>query len=229
VSGNSAGTNGGGIQNNDTATLASSIVIGNTATSGPDCLDGTAGGLTSAGFNVVGDGTGCPSDGTDDVTAPDASFLGQLANNGGPTETHTIAAGSPPVGRAADDPACNGTTRDQRGVSRPNNGCDAGAYELRECQGVVINVVGTNGKNNLTGTPGPDGIIGEGGNDRVSGGGGNDGVCGGTGNDRLAGGSGRDRLSGGNGNDNLGGGPGRDTCTGGPGRDRFTSCETRRQ
>jgi Ca2+-binding RTX toxin-like protein len=183
--------------------------------------------VTSGGYNVWGDS--CTSVGTDDQP-PDASFLGPLANNGGLTETHTIAPASLPIDHAGEDPGCDGTTRDQRGVRRPNDGCDSGAYELGRCQGVVINVIGFDGGgDNLAGTHGPDGIIALTGDDSASGGDGNDGLCGGPGNDRLVGGDGRDQLSGGVGKDFLNGGPGRDTCVGGPGRDRFWSCERRSQ
>ena len=74
-------------------------------------------------------------------------LLGPLADNGGPTETHALQAGSPAIDAipsgaavaAADGQAvnlvCNGLVpdRDQRGVPRPQgNGCDIGAFEYTE-------------------------------------------------------------------------------------------------
>ncbi len=54
--------------------------------------------------------------------------LGPLQDNGGPTETIALDAGSSAID-AADDGACPAT--DQRGVSRPQGAhCDSGAYEL---------------------------------------------------------------------------------------------------
>lgn len=50
--------------------------------------------------------------------------LGALANNGGPTQTIAPLGGSPALGSGLDCPAT-----DQRGVTRPANGCTAGAVE----------------------------------------------------------------------------------------------------
>jgi hypothetical protein len=75
--------------------------------------------------NVFTDDTCSP--GTNDVivTAP---LLDSLADNGGPTLTHALLAGSPAID-AGDDAVCPET--DQRGVSRPQGAaCDVGAYEL---------------------------------------------------------------------------------------------------
>ena len=59
-------------------------------------------------------------------TNPD---LGPLADNGGPTFTHALLAGSPAIDTASDD--CPPPITDQRGVTRPQGpACDIGAYEL---------------------------------------------------------------------------------------------------
>ncbi len=80
--------------------------------------------LNSLGNNVFTDGS-CFPIGSDQVVA-DAG-LGALADNGGPTLTHALLAGSPAID-AANAAACPAT--DQRGVARPQGaGCDVGSYE----------------------------------------------------------------------------------------------------
>ncbi len=75
---------------------------------------------------MISDGS-CNPNGTTDQSFTDA-LLGPLADNGGPTLTHALGAGSPAID-AADAGACPAT--DQRGVARPQGaGCDVGAFEL---------------------------------------------------------------------------------------------------
>ena len=59
-----------------------------------------------------------------------AVLIGPLANNGGPTMTMGLLAGSPAIDAAGTNTATFPPT-DQRGVPRPiGKGCDIGAYEL---------------------------------------------------------------------------------------------------
>jgi hypothetical protein len=104
------------------ATLNDTIVAGNT---GGDCA-GTAAVVAawagnhnldqngSCGFSAVGDKPGVNPQ------------LGSLANNGGPTNTHALAANSPAI-NAGDQANCQAT--DQRVVARPAGACDIGAFE----------------------------------------------------------------------------------------------------
>jgi hypothetical protein len=124
---------GGGLRSPGGLWLHNSIVAGNTVTAedrGPDCYVGS---LTSQGHNLVGAGTGCPSDPSlgDLTVAPATVFtqvLGPLQDNGGPTATHALLPGSPAID-AGDPNRCPPT--DQRGVPRPQGaGCDIGAFEL---------------------------------------------------------------------------------------------------
>ncbi len=86
---------------------------------------GGAATITSLGFNVISDGS-CAPVGTDQSNTD--ALLGPLADNGGPTLTHALGAGSPALD-AADAGACPAT--DQRSVARPQGpGCDVGAFEL---------------------------------------------------------------------------------------------------
>ena len=66
----------------------------------------------------------CVLDSDDVSTNP---MLGPLADNGGPTETMAIGAGSPAIGLAIEATA---TKYDQRGVRRGSNP-DAGAFQRR--------------------------------------------------------------------------------------------------
>jgi Ca2+-binding RTX toxin-like protein len=249
------GTGDGGGVASTGLTTKNSIIGGNADSSpppgvmNPDCQAV----LTSQGYNLVSNNAGCtgttgPGDNVGSAAAPISPGLGPLADNGGPTFTHSLLpsspahnAGSPaPPGGPGD--AC--AAADQRGVPRPQGGgCEVGAFEAAECFNAVANRVGTPGNDVLRGTSGPDVFLGFGGNDRIKGLGGNDRACGGGGRDRLVGGSGRDQLAGGagadrllggdrpdllrggGGADRLIGGRGRDRCAGGPAEDRATTCE----
>ncbi|MEX2247862.1 MAG: choice-of-anchor Q domain-containing protein [Dehalococcoidia bacterium] len=127
---NGTGDGGGIFQFSNLTQLKNSIVAGNTDTGGeaPDCAV-QFGSLSSEGYNLVGDMTGCEMDGETslDVTGQ-PPMLGPLADNGGDTFTHALLAGSPAI-----DAATNGgcPPADQRGVTRPQGAaCDIGAFEL---------------------------------------------------------------------------------------------------
>jgi CSLREA domain-containing protein len=87
--------------------------------------------------SIVGDCALPPVDGGGNIAAPSptpcpglvaAAGLGPLADNGGPTKTMALLAGSTAIDHVT---APCGTTPDQRGVARPQGaGCDAGAYEF---------------------------------------------------------------------------------------------------
>jgi hypothetical protein len=137
---------GGGINNfGVTLTLTHTIIAGNSQATDtiPDDCQGF-GTLLSLGHNLVGAGTGCPSDGPGDLTVdPAAVFttvLGPLQHNGGATQTHALLPGSPAID--AGDAVCTDAhgaphTTDQRGKPRPVDGngdgtpaCDIGAFEF---------------------------------------------------------------------------------------------------
>ncbi|MCC6847117.1 MAG: hypothetical protein IT294_01350 [Deltaproteobacteria bacterium] len=148
------GTNGAGggiaLDATSTATLANTIIAGNSAAAfAPDCYDGAAI-IGSDGYNLIGDDGGNDGSGgtycdLDDATGDRRGLdplLGPLADNGGPTATHLPAAGSPAID-AGDPAGCsdeNGTplASDQRGAPRPVDGdgdgdarCDGGAVEAQ--------------------------------------------------------------------------------------------------
>jgi len=62
------------------------------------------------------------------IASPIDPLIGALADNGGPTETRALLAGSPAID-AGDAEGC--PKADQRGVARPQGAaCDIGAFEL---------------------------------------------------------------------------------------------------
>ena len=133
---------GGGINHDGRSSgsyvhLTNTIVVGNQTLGGQpsDCVTSGGVGIVSQGYNLVGSGTGCPSDGTGDLTTttPANVLNPTLASNGGPTFTHALVAASAAIN--AGNPAAPGSVDaacallDQRGFARPDR-CDIGAYEF---------------------------------------------------------------------------------------------------
>jgi hypothetical protein len=88
----------------------------------------------SAGYNVIGDTSGCGiAFGNSDVTNTNMG-LGALQDNGGPAQTIGLLASSPaldlvPVAACIDAQGATVST-DERGSPRPSGpACDAGAFE----------------------------------------------------------------------------------------------------
>ncbi len=143
---NTAALNGGGIFAESAAFIGfvtkinNSVLAGNTAPSGPDCF-----GSIDSGYNLIGNDAGCrgPSVAKHDIVgtpvSPIDAKLGPLAENGGPTPTRALLAGSPaldlgnPATPGSGGGACEAT--DQRGAARPGAiRCDIGAFEATaEC------------------------------------------------------------------------------------------------
>jgi parallel beta-helix repeat protein len=151
VSDNEAGDDGGGIFNiHGTVTLNHSIVSGNTSTgTGNEVWNNDT--VNADDYNLFGDSSetdaqafdgfaptvptdiNATSDGTNTALG---DILDPLADNGGPTETHALVAGSPAID-AVPNVNCNVAT-DQRGVPRPQptgGNCDIGAFEYQDTDG----------------------------------------------------------------------------------------------
>jgi len=129
----------GGIRSLGTTNLRNTIVADNSGTELPN-LDGA---FNSLGYNIIGElGTavGNPTIAPTTGDQFDVNFtainLGPLQNNGGPTPTRALGAGS----IALDKGHSSGSTSDQRGLTRPCDGAsitnaaggdggDVGAYE----------------------------------------------------------------------------------------------------
>jgi hypothetical protein len=128
---------GGGLQAPDSLQgdsrvfLRNTLIAGNsTASVGPD-VNGV---VVSLGYNLIGkgdDSTGWASkDHVGDSSAPLEPMLGPLQDNGGPTPTHALLAGSPAIDGG--DPRLLGSL-DQRGTERFHAGInppvDVGAFD----------------------------------------------------------------------------------------------------
>jgi CSLREA domain-containing protein len=123
ISNNDGRGNGGGINNGGTASLANTIVANNTVTlsSDPDL----SGSFSSLGFNLIqtpGSATinETQNAGTN-ITGVDP-LLGSLQDNGGPTFTRALLAGSPAIDKGknfATDASNDPILTDQRGLTRP--------------------------------------------------------------------------------------------------------------
>ncbi len=133
---------GGGIRNINGGTVRSknTIIALNTSASGPD----VNGPLTSENFNFIGNSSSAtitPAQFSDQIgtsVTPIDPMIGILKDNGGPTWTHALLAGS----TAIDKGKSFGLVTDQRGLIRPadlpgisndpsGDGSDIGAFELQ--------------------------------------------------------------------------------------------------
>lgn len=247
ITGNTATSVGGGLENLGTATLdnvtisrnaggsagglftTQSIRMNNTIVSNntpSDC--GAAGVAVEAALsgNNLESGSSCGFTAAPGDLMNTDPLLGPQASDG----TLPLLPGSPAID-AGDSTPANCPNHDERGVARPQDGngdgtaaCDIGAYE--KAAAAPPPVATCDGRAaTVVGTAGADTLRGTAGADVIVGLGGNDTIYGMGGADRICGGPGMDTLLGGRGNDLLNGGQNRDTCIGGPGTDRKVSCE----
>ena len=122
LAGNSAQT-GGGILNGASLSFTAhdTIVAGNAGAVKANC----SGSVTSGGHNLQS-ASDCGFGATGDRSNSDPK-LGGLANNGGPTQTRALQAGSAAIDGGG---PCPPPASDQRGVRRPQGAeCDIGAFE----------------------------------------------------------------------------------------------------
>jgi CSLREA domain-containing protein len=119
---NAAGEFGGGLFNEGAFAVENSLVaLNNAGNSGDDC----AGNLfDSLGHNLLSEDTDCDGfDASGDFVNSNPK-LGQLKNNGGPTQTVALKKGSPAINKAKQ----SAPNKDQRGEKRGKRP-DIGAYE----------------------------------------------------------------------------------------------------
>ncbi|MCU1658771.1 MAG: autotransporter beta-domain protein, partial [Pseudonocardiales bacterium] len=109
--------------------LAGSIVAGNRI----DCFASGTSTVLDHGFNISSDGNcGLTATGSVSASLTITGLLAPLADNGGPTPTMALLAGSPAIGLITGTPTGGGSvcgTADQRGYLRPGPPCDAGAFQ----------------------------------------------------------------------------------------------------
>ncbi len=159
VVGNNGTGVGGGIDNQGTATVTNTTLSDNTAEFGAninnldtlkmgativaDPVTGTdchgPGTLTDLGYNLDDDGSCALTAGTDLSDHPAGLDASGLADNGGPTETVSLDAGSAAINHVSNAPQCPAT--DQRGAPRTAP-CDIGAYDTDWGPAIDLNVSG---------------------------------------------------------------------------------------
>ncbi len=145
---------GGGILTWGSARLYGSIVAGNTA---DDCAVSGTGSFWSLGYNIGGDAS-CDTyfTQTTDLRSTNPN-LGPLTDNGGPTQTHALLAGSPAIDAVPQSQCFWGEgapmDTDQRGVSRPQGiACDIGAFEVQAAPQRTFTLT-KSGNGRVTSTP----------------------------------------------------------------------------
>ena len=141
-----------------TLTLNNSLIAGNQATVAPQ-IENVSSTVTANNFNLFGANgnagvsgfTPGPTDIVPSVST--AQILGPLKNNGGPTQTHALVAGSPAID-AGNPGGCRDSQgelllTDQRGFARHVDGnsdgttrCDIGAFEFGTGSATLIDFDG---------------------------------------------------------------------------------------
>jgi CSLREA domain-containing protein len=251
VAGNSNNGSGGGIATEfgSTITLRNTLIAANVGAGGgsDNCIVEASGGAIVDGGGNLDDGATCGFS----LSNATAGLAAGLQNNGGPTDTIALTAGSDAIDMGVNDvcaapPVSN---LDQRGVSRPIDGdgdgnavCDIGAFESSANpppppppppsppppppppgDGPAPRCSGRTANIFVR-----DGFIVGGPNNgqqytgRLRGTARADVMVGTPGNDILVGSRGNDRICGGGGNDDLRGGAGNDRLFGQAGRDRLS-------
>jgi len=110
-------------------TLEGVLLQDNTSSGGAEnCATQGNGAFTSLGSNLADDTTCTALTQPTDLVNDTSTTLGPLANNGGPTRTAALLAGSSAIDAAVCDAA---VPTDQRGALRPGGAiCDVGAFEV---------------------------------------------------------------------------------------------------
>ncbi len=118
---------------NDVGVYDNGLTVTNSLVPGGCTFEFAPGGTVITGSHNLDGGTSCGwGAGSGNLQNSDP-LLGSLADNGGPTQTMALQAGSPALD-AGDDATCAPSPVsgvDQRGIARPQGAhCDMGAYEV---------------------------------------------------------------------------------------------------
>ena len=130
------GIGGGVYANSGTRFLVvNALIAGNTV--GNTFADNCNGALEAYGMNLLDEREGCTTTTSDlNLGFVSLSTIGSLQDNGGPTPTHALLAGSEAIDSTIDSLGCvnesgNPLTTDQRGAARVAGArCDVGAFEF---------------------------------------------------------------------------------------------------
>jgi CSLREA domain-containing protein len=126
--------------------VQNTIIANNTGAASANCATGGGNNLIDLGNNLEFPGTACGFALASDVRAN--PLLAALANNGGPTQTHGLTAGSPAID-AGKDTVCAASPVsgvDQRGAARPAGAhCDMGSYEFGASVGTTARILDLDG------------------------------------------------------------------------------------
>ncbi|CAN5392064.1 hypothetical protein BH11PLA2_BH11PLA2_23420 [soil metagenome] len=144
ITGNIATGGGGVFAFAGVTNFASTIVSGNSGTTGPDIASP---GTTNVNNSAIGSGTGFTLTGANNLAFGTNLLLGTLASNGGNGPTHMPAVNSPVLGKGSNG---TGLTLDQRGTGFPRSrggSVDIGAVEVPAF--VVVNT-STSGAGSLS-------------------------------------------------------------------------------
>lgn len=151
LAGNGAGVQAGGISTSlpiGALVLKDSILADNIAPVAKDCQGNT---ISLDGPNLIEAVGGCSYSGQPPLVGD--AMLEPLANNGGPTATQALRAGSPALGTGS-APRCSAPPiggLDQRTAPRPSGRpCDLGAYEATVAGGRDLRLSTTLGKPSLS-------------------------------------------------------------------------------
>ena len=156
---NHAGLSGGGLHTDvdvaQSVQLEGDLVAGNMPN---DCsVQAGTPAIHTLGHNLDGDGSCLPIPATGDQTSATPG-LGPLADNGGPTMTHALLAGSPALD--AWTAGCPGPDTDQRGAVRPQGtACDIGAYEFGDLPVTTTTTTTTTTMSTTTTLPGCGSVV----------------------------------------------------------------------
>ncbi|MCA9102605.1 MAG: hypothetical protein KDA63_15705 [Planctomycetales bacterium] len=133
IANNSATSTGGGINSFGSVSLDHTIVADNTAVANGRDVSGTV----TANWSLIETTTGATINGANNITGFDP-ILDVLADNGGPTQTHALLAGSLAI-NGGNPAIASPPANDQRGAPfvRENGTIDIGAYEAQTFAFVV--------------------------------------------------------------------------------------------